>query len=119
MSEDIITTCAVCRLSDGLVMNTIIASPSDTPPNGCELIEIMNEQLCNIGWYYANNTFNGPRNYAMCGVSTNEVVSFFSASYVSPIPTAPDGYYGVEIKGEMYCNVGWTWDGTQFNPPVA
>lgn len=113
------TTCAVCRLSDGLVMNVIIASPSDLPPDGCQLVEVMNGQACSIGWYYANGVFNGPRQYAMCNASTGEVVSFFSASYVSPVPTAPEGYYGVEVTPDLYCTVGWTWDGTKFNPPVA
>lgn len=113
------TTCAVCRLSDGLVMNTIVASPSDPAPDGCQLVEIMAGQACDIGWYYANGTFNGPRNYAMCDSTTNAVVSFFSASYVSPIPTAPSGYYGQQIADGMYCDIGWTWDGTQFVAPVA
>ena len=112
------TTCAVCRLSDGLVMNTIIANPSDPAPVGCQLVEIMTGQMCSVGWYYANGVFNGPRNYAMCAETTNEVVSFFSASYVSPIPTAPAGYYGVEIVG-MDCGIGWTWDGSTFSPPVG
>lgn len=113
------TTCAVCRLSDGLVLNLIMASPSDPAPDGCQLVEIMTGQLCDIGWYYANGVFNGPRTYAMCSAATNEVVSFFSASYVSPIPTAPDGYYGVEVLSSMTCGIGWTWDGTAFNPPVG
>lgn len=39
------TTCAVVRLSDGLVMNTIVASPSDPAPVGCELVEIMTGQI--------------------------------------------------------------------------
>ena len=113
------TTCAVCRLSDGLVMNTIVASPSDPAPDGCQLVEIMTGQACDIGWYYANDTFNGPRLYAMCDSNTNEVVSFFSASYVSPVPSAPAGYYGIEVLQGMECGIGWTWDGSQFNPPVA
>lgn len=113
------TTCAVVRLSDGLVMNTIVASPSDPAPVGCELIEIMTGQPCNIGWYYANGIFNGPRTYAMCADTTNEVVSFFAASYVSPVPMAPDGYYGIEVTLDLYCDIGWTWDGSKFNPPVA
>lgn len=32
------TTCAVCQLSDGLVINLIIAEPTDLPPNECQLI---------------------------------------------------------------------------------
>ena len=87
------TTCAVCRLNDGLVINIIIASPSDPAPDGCQLVEIMTGQSCDMGWFYANGVFNGPRTYAMCRSDTGEVVSFFSASYVSPIPPAPDGYF--------------------------
>jgi hypothetical protein len=100
-------------------MNVIVAQPSDPAPDGCQLVEIMNGQVCNIGWYYANGVFNGPRAYAMCSNATNEVVSFFLASYVSPVPVAPEGYYGIEVLADMFCEVGYTWDGTQFNPPVA
>jgi hypothetical protein len=32
------TTCAVCQLSDGLVINLIVAEPTDSAPNNCELI---------------------------------------------------------------------------------
>jgi hypothetical protein len=113
------TTCAVCRLSDGLVMNIIMASPSDLPPNGCQLVEIMTGQSCNIGWFYVNDTFNGPKTYAMCDDTTNEVVSFFYASFVSPVPTAPTGYYGIEVPTGTECGIGWTWDGVSFIPPVA
>lgn len=113
------TTCAVCRLSDGLVMNTIIASPSDPAPDGCELVEIYTGQACGMGWYYANGAFHGPRRYALCGLAGNEVVSFYSASYVSPLPAVPFGYYGIELTGDLYCDIGWTWNGTKFDPPVA
>lgn len=113
------TTCAVCRLGDGLVINIIVAPPSISPPEGCELVEIMTGQTCDTGWYYADGAFNGPRNFALCREGANEVVSFFSASYVSPLPTAPVGYYGVEIPQGSDCGIGWTWDGTAFNPPVA
>ena len=113
------TTCAVVRLSDGLIINTIVAAPSDPAPDGCKLVEIMTGQMCDIGWYYANDTFNGPRTYAMCRTGNGEVVSFFSASYVSPVPTAPDGYIGVEVLPEVPCGIGWTWDGAKFNSPIA
>ena len=113
------TTCAVCRLTDGLVMNTIVADPTDPAPEGCQLVEIMTGQPCNIGWFYANSVFNGPRTFALCNATTNEVVSFFSASYVSPTPPAPSGYYGIEVTEDMPCGIGWTWDGSKFNPPVA
>lgn len=113
------TNCAVCRLSDGFVMNIIIAQPSDPAPEGCQLVEIMNGQACGIGWFYANGVFNGPRNFAVCDNTTNEVVSFFVASYLSPVPPAPEGYYAIEMETDLSCFIGWTWDGTQFNPPVA
>lgn len=115
------TNCAVCRLSDGLVMNTIVANPSDPAPDGCQLVEIMAGQACDIGWYYANGVFNGPRNYALCNAATNEVVSFYSASYVAPIPASPAGFYGVELTAGLDCGIGWTWDidTGQFIPPVA
>lgn len=54
------TRCAVCRLEDGLVINTIIASPSDLAPDGCQLIEIYNEQPCDIGWYWTGTEFIPP-----------------------------------------------------------
>lgn len=54
------TTCAVCRLSDGLVMNIIIANPSDPAPDGCQLVEVMTGQPCNIGWYWNGQTFVDP-----------------------------------------------------------
>ncbi len=113
------TNCAVCRLSDGLVMNIIVAQPSDPAPEGCQLIEIMNGQACGIGWYYADGVFNGPRTFALCNNATNEVVSFFIASYASPIPAAPQGYYVVEVLADVACGIGWTWDGTTFIPPVG
>lgn len=119
MMDNTETRCAVCRLSDGLVLNIIVALPSDPAPEGCQLVEIMAGQLCNIGWFYVGGVFHGPRNYAMCAEGSNEVVSFFSASYVSPVPAAPAGYYGVEIPPDQECGIGWTWDGTAFNPPVG
>lgn len=54
------TRCAVCQLSDGLVVNIIIAVPSDLPPQDCQLVEIMNEQQCDIGWYYNGTEFINP-----------------------------------------------------------
>ena len=119
MSDFVETTCAVVRLSDGFVINMIIAAPSDPAPDGCQLVEVMARQVCDIGWYWANNQFNGPRTYAMRRIDNGEVVSFLTASYVSPIPTPPEGYVGVEVMPEMYCRIGWTWDGVKFNQPVA
>ena len=54
------TRCAVCQLSDGLVINVIIATPSAPPPDGTQLVEIMNEQLCDIGWFWTGTEFIPP-----------------------------------------------------------
>ena len=51
------TTCAVCRLSDGLVINIIVAQPSDPAPDGCQLVEIMTGQTCDIGWTWDGTQF--------------------------------------------------------------
>ena len=54
------TRCAVCQLVDGLVTNIIVAAPSDPAPADCQLVEIMNGQPCNIGWYWDGTTFVDP-----------------------------------------------------------
>lgn len=54
------TRCAVCLLSDGLVINIIIAKPSDLPPDGTQLVEVMNGQMCDIGWYWTGTEFVPP-----------------------------------------------------------
>ena len=64
------TRCAVCQLSDGLVVNIIVAALSDLAPDGCKLVEIMNEQVCDIGWYYDGVNFVEPD----ANVSNDEVV---------------------------------------------
>lgn len=60
MSENNVTRCAVCQLSDGLVINTIVALPTDLPPLDCELVEIQPGQECDIGWYYDGTAFVPP-----------------------------------------------------------
>jgi hypothetical protein len=32
------STCAVCQLTDGLVLNVIVAEPTDLPPDGTQLV---------------------------------------------------------------------------------
>lgn len=54
------TTCAVCRLSDGLVTNIIVAAPSDLAPDDCQLIQIAPSQHCDIGWTWNLDAFVGP-----------------------------------------------------------
>lgn len=62
MEEIIYTTCAVCQLSDGLVINKIVASPTDLPPDNCQLIEIDPGVDCDIGWYWDGSIFIEPIN---------------------------------------------------------
>jgi hypothetical protein len=33
------TTCAVCQLTDGLIINVIVADPTDLAPDGTQLVE--------------------------------------------------------------------------------
>lgn len=54
------TRCAVCQLTDGLVVNLIIALPSDFAPDGCQLVEIMNGQDAGIGWTWTGSEFVAP-----------------------------------------------------------
>lgn len=49
--------CAVCQLSDGLVVNIIIADVTDAPPLDCQLIAITRPAQCDIGWYWTGTTF--------------------------------------------------------------
>lgn len=52
--------CAVCQLSDGLVIDIIIAHPSEDAQIGCQLIEVMNGQLCDIGYFWDGTSFIPP-----------------------------------------------------------
>lgn len=54
------TTCAVCRLDDGLVINLIVASPSDPAQEGCQLIEVTSDMDCEIGWTWNGSIFVPP-----------------------------------------------------------
>ena len=57
------TTCAVCQLSDGLVINTIIAEPTDPCPyENCQLIATpdVNGNNAQIGWYWNGTDFINP-----------------------------------------------------------
>lgn len=54
------TRCAVCDLTTDEVVNIIIALPSDIAPDDCQLIEVMNGQLCDIGWFWAGVEFTPP-----------------------------------------------------------
>jgi len=50
--------CAVCNLDTGLVVNVIMANPSDDcPVDGCCLVEIQDGVLCAIGDTWDGNSF--------------------------------------------------------------
>ena len=57
------SVCAVCQLTDGLVINIIVADPSDpTPDPACQLIATpdQNGHDAQIGWYWNGTDFIDP-----------------------------------------------------------
>lgn len=52
-------TCAVVQLSDGVVINKIVAEPIDLPPMGCQLIPI-DGVMCDFGWIWDGVIFINP-----------------------------------------------------------
>jgi hypothetical protein len=56
------TTCAVCQLSDGLVINIIVADPTDPCADGCQLIVTPTEtgSYANIGFTWNGTEFINP-----------------------------------------------------------
>ena len=51
------TICAVVRMADSLVINTIIAMPSSSPPDGCVLVEVADGVQCSTGWTLVGGEF--------------------------------------------------------------
>jgi hypothetical protein len=49
------TTCAV--IQDNVVVNIIVAEPTDIPPEGCILVEL---PICDIGYTWDGKRFNPP-----------------------------------------------------------
>ena len=60
MTDQVSTNCAVCQITDGLVVNIIVALPSDPAQDGCQLIEVMSGQFCDIGGYWDGVVFFPP-----------------------------------------------------------
>jgi hypothetical protein len=56
------STCAVCQLLDGLVINLIVAEPTDIPPDNCELIisPDVEGNYANIGFTWNGTIFINP-----------------------------------------------------------
>jgi hypothetical protein len=57
------TTCAVVQLSDSVVVNMIIAEPTDPAPEGCELILVPPGMPCSTGWVWNGTEFINPNPY--------------------------------------------------------
>lgn len=53
--------CAVVHDDDNIVVNIIVADPTDPPPDNCYLIDVDNKP-CDIGWIYdpATGEFSPP-----------------------------------------------------------
>lgn len=52
---------AICRLSDGLVVNTVIASDGDSSPIAdCKMIKIPEGKQCSIGYFWDGENFIDP-----------------------------------------------------------
>ena len=58
------TICAVCRLDNGLVINLIVAEPTDPAPYGCQLIELIPDEKgnfkCSTAWTWNGTEFIDP-----------------------------------------------------------
>lgn len=54
------TICAVVQLSDGVVVNRIIAEPGDLAPDGTYLVLIPDGTICNSGWVWDGINFINP-----------------------------------------------------------
>jgi len=52
--------CAVCQTPSGLVVNIIMADPTDLAPDGCFLVGISDDVWCDIGYTWDGNTFIAP-----------------------------------------------------------
>ena len=65
MTDLVEAKCAVCQIIDGLVVNIIVALPSDPAQDGCQLIEVMSGQFCDIGWLWNGQWFVPPVNEAV------------------------------------------------------
>jgi hypothetical protein len=51
---------------------------------------------------------------AVCDNNTNKVVNTIIAE---SLDVAPDNTYLVEITNDMWCDIGYIWDGVQFINP--
>lgn len=54
------TVCAVVRNIDNVVINRIVAEPSDLAPDNTYLILVPHETLCDVGWVWNGTEFINP-----------------------------------------------------------
>ena len=54
------SNCAVCQLSDGLVINIIVAEPTDPAYEGTQLVLVPEGVPCDIGWTWDGTAFIDP-----------------------------------------------------------
>ena len=54
--------CAVVQLIDNVVVNKIVAEPTDLAPDGCYLVLIPDEVPCDMGWTWDGTNFIEPMN---------------------------------------------------------
>lgn len=53
---------------------------------------------------------------AVCELSNGLVTNIIVAD--PSVDPAPEGTQLIAIADDQPCDIGWTWDGTQFNPPA-
>ena len=51
---------AVVRLEDNVVVNIIVAPPTEPAQEGCYLVDVSDGKFCNIGWVWDGTTFYDP-----------------------------------------------------------
>lgn len=54
------SNCAVVRNTDNIVVNKIVAEPTDLPPDGTYLVLIEDGVACDIGWVWNGVVFVDP-----------------------------------------------------------
>lgn len=95
---------AVVRTIDNVVINIIIAPPTEPAPKGCFLVDISDGRFCDIGWIWDGTDFYNPNPEPIVPdvpqVSTNvgEIMNELINSNPNNIPAIHDHVY---VNGEM------------------
>lgn len=56
------SNCAVVQTSDNVVVNKIVAEPTDLAPDGTYLVLIEDGVVCDMGWIWNGTEFVAPTN---------------------------------------------------------